>query len=88
MAKHSKSMLIRIANLSSIGVGFAVAISVSLFIGISLDAKLGTRPYITIILLLLGVAAGFRNLLFLVKKYGVLSSPAKDSADADLGKKT
>jgi len=42
---------------------------VGLAAGYYLDRYLGTEPWFTIALLLLGIAAGFINIYFTVKKY-------------------
>ena len=44
-------------------IGFQVAFSpfIGLGIGVFLDSRFGTWPYLTVIFLVLGVVAGFRN---------------------------
>lgn len=88
MGKHNQSTAVRIAQLSSLGIGLAVSIFGSLFVGVYLDAHMGTRPYLTIIMLLLGIAAGFKNLFYAAKRYGILPSPLKDNPSGDPRKKT
>jgi ATP synthase protein I len=60
---------IRMAYASSVGIAMVVAIFGCLFLGIWLDRKLGTEPYFTLLFLLIGIFAGFRNLYILIKKY-------------------
>ena len=55
------------AYASSIGIAMVLAIFGCLFVGTWLDGKLGTEPYFTLLLLLIGIAAGFRNLYVLIK---------------------
>jgi ATP synthase protein I len=50
------------AYASSIGIAMVIAIFGSLFLGNWLDKKFGTLPYFTIIFLIIGVVAGFRNI--------------------------
>jgi ATP synthase protein I len=40
-----------------------------LFLGAWLDRKLATEPYFTLLFLVIGIAAGFRNLYVLIKTY-------------------
>ena len=56
------------AYASSIGIAMVLAIFGCLFLGSWLDGKLGTRPYFTLLLLLIGIVAGFRNMYVLIKK--------------------
>jgi ATP synthase protein I len=48
---------------SALGLEMGVAVVIGYGLGWWLDRKLGTRPYLTIVLLLLGIAAGFRGLI-------------------------
>ena len=54
-----------LAAASSMGLSVVVAILLGLGAGIWLDGRLGTRPWLTIGGLAVGVAAGFRNLYVL-----------------------
>ena len=54
---------------STIGIEMAVSVAVGGFFGWWLDGKLGTTPWFFIFWLLCGVAAGFRSLFKLAKKY-------------------
>ncbi|MEK7802973.1 MAG: AtpZ/AtpI family protein [Deltaproteobacteria bacterium] len=47
-----------------------VATFVGLYIGVYLDSIFSTKPWFTIIFLIIGIAAGFRNIYILIKKYG------------------
>ncbi len=51
------------AELSSLGLMLPSSIAVGLFLGYILDKLLGTRPWMLIVFLLLGVASGFFSLL-------------------------
>ncbi len=65
MKRKKKSSLQNLALLSQVGIMMLVSILGSLLIGIWLDKKLGTGMIATIIALILGVGAAFRNLYVL-----------------------
>ena len=68
MDKETKRAAIQMAYASSIGISMVVAIFGCLFLGVWLDRKLGTGPYLTLIFLLMGIVAGFRNMVLLIKQ--------------------
>lgn len=68
MDQETKKSAIQMAYASSIGIAMVLAIFGCLFLGSWLDGKLGTGPYFTLILLLIGIVAGFRNMYVLIKK--------------------
>lgn len=47
--------------ISSMGISVALAIAIGVWLGLSLDRWLGTAPYFFWIFLLIGIAAGFKN---------------------------
>ena len=57
------------ASVSSIGIAMVLAIFGCFFLGRWLDQKLGTEPYLAFLFLLIGIAAGFRNMYVLIKRY-------------------
>jgi ATP synthase protein I len=67
--KETKRAAIQMAYASSIGITMVLAIFGGLFLGSWLDRILGTGPYLTLLLLLTGIVAGFRNLYVLVRRY-------------------
>lgn len=69
MDKETKRTVIQMASVSSIGIALALAIFGCFFLGRWLDRELGTAPYLTLLFLLLGIAAGFRNIYVLIKRY-------------------
>lgn len=69
MDKETKKSAIQLAYASSIGISMALAIFGCFFVGAWLDRKLGTEPYLTLLFLLIGIAAGFRNIYVLMKRY-------------------
>jgi ATP synthase protein I len=64
-----KQSAIQMAYASSIGIAMVLAIFGCFFLGNWLDRILGTEPYFTLLFLLIGIVAGFRNLYVLIKKY-------------------
>lgn len=70
MGEEDKGLLKRLVWLSSMGISMVVATFIGLYIGVYLDSVFSTRPWFTIIFLIIGIAAGFRNIYILVKKYG------------------
>lgn len=60
----------KLAEVSSIGLILPSSIVVGLFFGTMLDKWLGTRPWMLLIFLILGVVSGFLNLFRAIRKYG------------------
>jgi len=56
--------------LTAIGVTLVASTFVGLLIGLYLDRVFSTKPWFTIIFLILGIIAGFRNIYYIVKRYG------------------
>ena len=59
----------RIYNLTSLAFTFPVSIAVGAYIGYVLDGKLDTFPWLSIVFLFVGVAAGFFSLFRAVKAF-------------------
>jgi len=70
MGEEDKGLLKRLVWLSSVGISMVVATFIGLYIGVYLDSIFSTKPWFTIIFLIIGIAAGFRNIYILIKKYG------------------
>ena len=86
MDKETKRSAIQMAYASSIGISMVIAIFGSLFLGVWLDRKLGTDPYLTLLFLLIGIVAGFRNMVLLIKRSGTdLKSLPKDKQPVTKG---
>ncbi|MFP4474872.1 MAG: AtpZ/AtpI family protein [Desulfatibacillaceae bacterium] len=62
--RHIREM----AYFASIGMSVALSVVIGLVIGVVLDRYLGTQPWLTLIVLGLGIAAGFRNLLHAMER--------------------
>ena len=69
MDKETKRTVIQMASVSSIGIAMVLAVVGCFFLGNWLDQKLGTEPYLAFLFLLIGIAAGFRNMYVLLKRY-------------------
>ena len=68
MDKETRKSLIQVANISSMGIALGVTIFGCFFIGLYLDRHLGTAYFFTFFFLLLGIAAGFKNIYGLIKR--------------------
>jgi ATP synthase protein I len=84
--EDKKKLAKQLFALSSIGLSMVLAIFIGLAAGVFLDNRLNTHhPWFTIILLGLGIIAGFRNIFWFVKHYGVTGEKRdkkKDGEDA------
>jgi ATP synthase protein I len=84
--KETKKAAIQMAYASSIGISMVIAIFGCLFLGVWLDRKLGTDPYLTLLFLLMGIVAGFRNMYLLIKRSGTdFKSVPKDKQTVTKG---
>jgi len=68
MMKLDKTSMLQMAYASSIGIAMVLAIFGSLYLGNWLDRKFGTLPYFTIIFLLFGIVAGFKNIYSVIQR--------------------
>ena len=57
-----------LAYYSSLGISVALAIFIGLGAGVWLDRKFDTSPWLTLIFLVLGIVAGFRNIALVIKR--------------------
>jgi ATP synthase protein I len=55
--------LARLLRLSSVGIEMGVAVAIGWGIGYWLDQRFGTKPWLMIVFLLFGVAAGFKGMI-------------------------
>lgn len=51
------------------GISMVLSTFIGLFAGIYLDKYFDTKPWLTIIFLLFGIAAGFKNIYLIAKKF-------------------
>ncbi|MGE5173146.1 MAG: AtpZ/AtpI family protein [Betaproteobacteria bacterium] len=68
MEEKDRKLIRMLGVLSTVGLTMVFATVIGLFIGLKLDAWLGTSPWLTAIFLLIGIIAGFRNLFVYAKR--------------------
>jgi ATP synthase protein I len=68
MNKETRRAFKDLAYYSSLGISVALAIFIGLGVGVWLDRKFDTSPWLTLIFLVLGIIAGFRNIALVVKR--------------------
>lgn len=68
MDKDIRNSAIQMAYASSIGIAMVLAIFGCLLIGVYLDRKFDSGNVFKLLLLLVGIGAGFRNFYVLIKK--------------------
>lgn len=77
---------IRTLKMSSVGIELAVSVLLGLFVGRWLDGKLGTSPWLMIVLLCLGFTAGLRSIIRTMDKASrdadAVGKPAADDKPA------
>jgi len=62
MEEKDRKLLRMLGALSTVGITLVVSTVIGYFIGHYLDGRFGTTPWLTLVFLLLGIAAGFKNL--------------------------
>ena len=68
MDSETKKLSIQMAYASSIGIAMVLAIFGCLLLGTYLDRKFDSGHVFTIVFLLIGISAGFRNIYVLIQK--------------------
>ena len=68
MKRETRRAYKELAYYSSLGLSVALAIFIGLGIGIWLDRKFDTAPWLMLIFLILGIIAGFRNIALAIKR--------------------
>ncbi len=68
--KNNGGLFKNLAMLSSMGITMVASTFIGLLIGIYLDRLFSTKPVLTIIFLIFGIIAGFKNMFDMIKKYG------------------
>jgi ATP synthase protein I len=63
-----KPLFKQLLEASSVGIHLVVSTFVGLAIGYGLDKLFGTSPYLTVIFLIIGIIAGFRELFRVANK--------------------
>lgn len=68
MDSETKKLSIQMAYASSIGIAMVLAIFGCLLLGSYLDRKFDSGQVFTIVFLLIGISAGFRNIYIVIKR--------------------
>ena len=69
MKRETRRQFRELAYFSSIGLSVSLSIFIGLGVGVYLDHHVfGTTPWLTIIFLILGILAGYRNIGLAIKK--------------------
>ena len=68
MKRETRRAFKDLAYFSSLGISVALAIFIGLGIGVWLDRKFDTSPWLTLIFLVFGIIAGFRNIALVIKR--------------------
>jgi ATP synthase protein I len=68
VAEDKRELLRSLGLLSSLGISMVAASFIGLFIGYTLDGWWGTSPWMTLLWLGFGIAAGFRNIFILTRR--------------------
>jgi ATP synthase protein I len=68
MKKETRKWVRELAFYSSLGFSVSLSVFIGLGIGVYLDRRFATTPWLTLIFLGFGIAAGFRNIGLAIKK--------------------
>jgi ATP synthase protein I len=68
MKKETKRSLRELAYYSSLGLSVSLSIFIGLAVGVYLDRRFDTSPGCTLVFLVLGIIAGFRNIAIAIRK--------------------
>lgn len=62
MNRDKRDFLRSLSMVSSMGISVVLAIGIGVWFGLTLDRWLGTKPWFFYIFMLIGIAAGFKNI--------------------------
>jgi ATP synthase protein I len=68
MKRETRRSIKELAYFSSLGLSVSLSIFIGLAIGVYLDRRWDSSPWCTLIFLVLGILAGFRNIGLAIKK--------------------
>ena len=68
MKKETRTRMRDLAYYSSLGFSVSLSIFIGLGIGVFLDRHFNTSPWLTLLFLGFGIAAGYRNIGLAIKK--------------------
>ncbi|MBI5213288.1 MAG: AtpZ/AtpI family protein [Nitrospirae bacterium] len=63
-----KPLFRQLLEASSVGIHLVASTFIGLAVGYALDKLFGTSPYLTVIFLIIGIIAGFRELVRVARK--------------------
>lgn len=66
--RETRRMMRELASYASLGLTVALSIFIGLAIGVYLDGKFDSSPWLTLIFLGLGIVAGYRNIGLAIRK--------------------
>ena len=81
--KRSAASLRRIADASSVGLAFPIAIAIGYFWGRWLDRVFGTAPWLTVAFSICGIAGGFLNAVRTAVRIGREEDEASKTRDGE-----
>lgn len=82
MKEQRRQLIKSLGFLSGLGISMVAATLIGLAMGYYLDRWLGTNPWMTLIFLCLGIAAGFRNVYILTDRE-LKRQQAESSSEGD-----
>lgn len=85
MAEERRQLYKSLGFLSSLGISMVAATIIGLAMGYYLDRWLGTSPWLTMLFLVFGIAAGFRNLFVLSNRELKRQQREDEKNDAENG---
>ena len=68
MKRETRRTYKELAYYSSLGISVSLAVFIGLGIGVLLDRKFDTSPWLTLIFLIFGIVAGFRNIARVIRR--------------------
>jgi len=68
LKRETRRYIRELAYYSSLGLQVALSIFIGVAIGVYLDRRFDYYPWLTLVFLVLGIAAGFRNIWLAIKK--------------------
>jgi ATP synthase protein I len=78
LKRETRRYIRELAYYSSLGLQVALSIFIGVAIGVYLDRRFDYYPWLTLIFLVLGIAAGFRNIWLAIRK------SERDQQDRDI----
>jgi ATP synthase protein I len=84
MEEKDRKLIRLIGVLSTVGLTLVFTTVIGLYVGLKLDAWLGTSHWVAAVFLIIGIAAGFRNLFVYAKRsQETLDKNDKNKTDDD-----